>query len=252
MDWAAFFIRRGPHKREDSLWSARSARMTQGMWIGGRLLCIYATFLCMPPNHAAASFAPMILSACGAARDKGVCALCLSKNHWSSVASSYRLGGMHKSGRRMQGRLACGDIYILWISGRVFPFPHFSLLLSAHCFDRDKGNAVSAVAKSAEAQSCSLSMSQYINAAMHAAGNKLDPQLETGKVSSHGQVRKIPWRYRWRNNEIIIKVQIFSAVFDIITLLEKTGEPGGIWYIERISVRWINTRLSLSMTRKRL
>ncbi|CUN85449.1 Uncharacterised protein [Coprococcus eutactus] len=23
------------------------------------------------------------------------------------------------------------------------------------------------------------------------AGNKLDPQLETGKVSSHGQVRKI-------------------------------------------------------------
>ena len=54
--------------------------------------------------------------------------------------------------------------------GITFPFPHFSLLLSAHCFDRDKGNAVSAVAKSAEAQSCSLSMSQYINAAMHAAG----------------------------------------------------------------------------------
>ena len=53
--------------------------------------------------------------------------------------------------------------------GITFPFPHFSLLLSAHCFDRDKGNAVSAVAKSAEAQSCSLSMSQYINAAMHAA-----------------------------------------------------------------------------------
>ena len=76
--------------------------------------------------------------------------------------------------------------------GITFPFPHFSLLLSAHCFDRDKGNAVSAVAKSAEAQSCSLSMSQYINAAMHAAVNKLDPQLETGKVSSHGQVRKIP------------------------------------------------------------
>ena len=85
----------------------------------------------------------------------------------------------------------------------MFPFPHFSLLLSAHCFDRDKGNAVSAVAKSAEAQSYSLSMSQYINAAMHAAGQiqlfvvegeeiKLDPQLGTGKVSSHGQVRKIP------------------------------------------------------------
>jgi hypothetical protein len=54
--------------------------------------------------------------------------------------------------------------------GITFPFPHFSLLLSAHCFDRDKGNAASAVAKSAEAQSCSLSMSQYINAAMHAAG----------------------------------------------------------------------------------
>jgi hypothetical protein len=50
--------------------------------------------------------------------------------------------------------------------GITFPFPHFSLLLSAHCFDRDKGNAVSAVAKSAEAQSCSLSMSQYINAAI--------------------------------------------------------------------------------------
>lgn len=76
--------------------------------------------------------------------------------------------------------------------GITFPFPHFSLLLSAHCFDRDKGNAVSAVAKSAEAQSCSLSMSQYINAAMHAAVNKLDPQLETGKVSSHGQVRNFP------------------------------------------------------------
>lgn len=30
------------------------------------------------------------------------------------------------------------------------------------------------------------------------------------------------------DEEIIIKVQIFSAVFDIITLLEKTGEPGGI------------------------
>ena len=54
--------------------------------------------------------------------------------------------------------------------GITFPFPHFSLLLSAHCSDRDKGNAVSAVAKSAEAQSCSLSMPQYINAAMHAAG----------------------------------------------------------------------------------
>lgn len=35
-------------------------------------------------------------------------------------------------------------------------------------------------------------MSQYINVAMHAAGNKLDPQLETGKVSSHGQVRNFP------------------------------------------------------------
>ena len=76
--------------------------------------------------------------------------------------------------------------------GRVFPFPHFSLLLSALCFDRDKGNEVSAVAKSAEAQSCSLLMSQYINVAMHAAVNKLDPQLETGKVSSHGQVRNFP------------------------------------------------------------
>ena len=54
--------------------------------------------------------------------------------------------------------------------GITFPFPHFSLLLSAHCSDRDKGGAVSAVAKSAEAQSCSLSMPQYINAAMHAAG----------------------------------------------------------------------------------
>ena len=72
----------------------------------------------------------------------------------------------------------------------MFPFPHFSLLLSALCFDRDKGNEVSAVAKSAEAQSCSLLMSQYINVAMHAAVNKLDPQLETGKVSS--QVRNFP------------------------------------------------------------
>ena len=62
--------------------------------------------------------------------------------------------------------MMCAFIYC----GLMFPFPHFSLLLSAHCFDRDKGNAVSAVAKSAEAQSCSLSMSQYINAAMHAAG----------------------------------------------------------------------------------
>lgn len=35
-------------------------------------------------------------------------------------------------------------------------------------------------------------MSQYINVAMHAAGNKLDPQLETGKVSSYGQVRNFP------------------------------------------------------------
>ena len=65
----------------------------------------------------------------------------------------------------------------------MFPFPHFSLLLSALCFDRDKGNEVSAVAKSAEAQSCSLLMSQYINVAMHAAVNKLDP---------HGQVRNFP------------------------------------------------------------
>lgn len=54
------------------------------------------------------------------------------------------------------------------------------------------------------------------------AGNKLDPQLETGKVSSHGQVRKF---LDGIDEEIIIKVQIFSAVFDIITLLEKTGEP---------------------------
>ena len=57
------------------------------------------------------------------------------------------------------------------------------------------------------------------------AVNKLDPQLETGKVSSHGQVRNFP---NGIDEEIIIKVQIFSAVFDIITLLEKTGEPGGI------------------------
>ena len=61
-------------------------------------------------------------------------------------------------------------IFMFLNSCAEFSFPHFSLLLSAHCSDRDKGGAVSAVAKSAEAQSCSLSMPQYINAAMHAAG----------------------------------------------------------------------------------
>ena len=71
--------------------------------------------------------------------------------------------------------VACTEGWVLVIfmflnSCAEFPFPHFSLLLSAHCSDRDKGNAVSAVAKSAETQSCSLSMPQYINAAMHAAG----------------------------------------------------------------------------------
>lgn len=46
--------------------------------------------------------------------------------------------------------------------GIMFHYPHFSLLLSAHCSDRDKGGAVSAAAKSAEDQSCSLPMPQYI------------------------------------------------------------------------------------------
>ncbi len=41
------------------------------------------------------------------------------------------------------------------------------------CVDSRMGGAVFAVAKSAEARSCSLPMPQYINAAMHTAGQIL-------------------------------------------------------------------------------
>lgn len=79
--------------------------------------CIYATFLCMPPNHAAASFA-----------------LFFCKGYmWGGVTilsySSYFVGD--RENIPDYGRARCSAI------------------------------------------------------------NKLDPKLETGKVSSHGQVRKI-------------------------------------------------------------
>ena len=175
MDWAVFFIRRGPHKREDSLWSARSARMTQGMWIGGSLPAsmplFYACHLITQP-----------------------------------LPSLY-----------FPARVICG--------GELQFYPTAAILLE-------------------------------IGKIFQITGGQ-DVQPETSWILSWKQAR-FRVTDRWGkfldgiDEEIIIKVQIFSAVFDIITLLEKTGEPGGIWYIERISVRWINTRLSLSMTRKRL
>ncbi len=51
------------------------------------------------------------------------------KEKKSSVASSYRLGGMHKSGRHMHGRLGIGD-------RGAFGF-HFRLFLEACVLMRD-------------------------------------------------------------------------------------------------------------------
>lgn len=101
-----------------------------------------------------------------------------------SVASSYRLGGMHKvAGACKEGWAVEIFIYCKILGQCSASFALFSckgymwggvtILSYSSYFVGDREN-----------------IPDY-GRARCSAGNKLDPQLETGKVSSHGQVRKI-------------------------------------------------------------
>ena len=70
-------------------------------------------FLCMPLDHAAASFASMILSACGDVRDKGVAHSALAKIIEVQSRLDTDPAACIKSGRRMHRRLVVEDIYVL-------------------------------------------------------------------------------------------------------------------------------------------